>query len=204
MRKCGFRPSKPLPIPWRCASRLIEGKSPKLSHLVRLFEDAGFAIWICLEVEQKVTAFCEYRLGPGLTAKSAAIDLWVQRATVEESLLCPVHAKSVDWPIAVNGVKVRVLSGTELAAASRWVLNWKFILAAVNGQERVADANRLIEQMPASVDRALPPAEIARRFMADDTLMVRTRVFVMLRTGKLRAPSLRDQSLSHQTVIEPA
>ena len=128
----------------------------------------------------------------------------MQRATVEESLLCPVHAKSVDWPIAVNGVKVRVLSGTELAAASRWVLNWKFILAAVNGQERVADANRLIEQMPASVDRALPPAEIARRFMADDTLMVRTRVFVMLRTGKLRAPSLRDQSLSHQTVIEPA
>ena len=203
MKKSGLRHTNPLSIPRRGGTRLIEGKSPKLGRRVRLFDYASFAIWVGLEAQPEVVTFCEYPLRIGAAAQSPVIDFWVQRDSQEEYLVSPVRANSIEWPVAVNGVNLRKVSDAELAATSRWVQNWEFILSTLNGQDAISDASRLTKQILSLVDRPTPLAEIERRFVASGTPVVRASIFHMLRTGKLRAPSLRDQSLSNLTLFEP-
>ena len=203
MKKSGLRHTNPLSIPRRGGTRLIEGKSPKLGRRVRLFDYAIFAIWVGLEAQPEVVTFCEYPLRIGAAAQSPVIDFWVQGDSQEEYLVSPVHPSSIEWPVAVNGVNLLMVSDAELAATSRWVQNWEFILSTLNGQDAISDASRLTKQILSLVDRPTPLAEIERRFVASGTPVVRASIFHLLRIGKLRAPSLRDQSLSNLTLFEP-
>ena len=40
-------------------ARLLEGFSPKLKRRVQLFDYSSFSVWIRLEADPKVVAFCE-------------------------------------------------------------------------------------------------------------------------------------------------
>ena len=132
------------------------------------------------------------------------VDFWVKGSDREEYLVSPDRGQDVHWPGEVNGISLRKITGADIVAASQWVKNWEFILAALNAQEPVSDAHGVVREIEATVQRPMTLAEIERQHSKNGTPVVRACVFHLLRKGKLTAPSLRNQRLSNVTIFEPS
>jgi len=182
-------------------SRLLEAHSPKLGRRVRLFDHLAFAQWIRLEADPATLTFCERPTRVARQPDSCLIDFWVLRPSGQAMLLLESR---YDLAVQdVDGVAVEVVPLAELAAARMWISNWSRMLPVIN-------ATRLL--LPKSLSRSIlgrvhepeSLARVERDLAVGDPAIVRGAIFELLRTGRLRAPSLHLQPLDLHLILEPA
>jgi len=203
MKGISPRFSAPLDVPRPRGGRLIEGFSPKLGRLVRLFDHAVVAQWIALEADSLVTAFCERPSRVDDKSDSRVIDFWVQRGERQEMLLlddCQAHPDLTGT--RVHGIELRVVPPAELAADAIWVANWQRMLPVITAS-RCLQRDALVPSVVKLVTVPMPLSRIEREFAGSDIGVVRGAIFEAVRTGRLGSSALRTQPLSLHIMLEP-
>jgi hypothetical protein len=167
---------------------------------VRLFDHAVFRQWVCLEAHADVLQFCEYpaRLGSGPEAR--LVDFWVRDNEGERFLV--IGDADFTAP-AIEGVALQQVTSAELAAAAISIENWQRMLATITTCRSLVPKS-LLRSVLALVSEPTPLSRIEHELSAGDPMLVRAGVFDLLRTGRLRAPSLHTKPLSLHSLVEPA
>ena len=203
MKGISPRFSAPLDVPRPRGGRLIEGFSPKLGRLVRLFDHAVAPQWIALEADTSVTAFCEWPARVGDKSDSRVVDFWVQRGDREEMLLLDDSpAATALTATRVHGIPLRMVPPAELAADAIWVANWQRMLPVITAS-RGPLRDELLSSVVRRVNVPMPLSRIEREFLGSDIAVVRGAIFEAVRTGRLVASALRTQPLSLHFMLEP-
>jgi len=203
MKGISPRFSAPLDVPRPRGGRLIEGFSPKLGRLVRLFDHAVVAQWIALEADPSVMTFCERPARVDDKSDSRVIDFWVQRGDRQEMLL--LHDSQAVTNISgnlVHDIPLRVVPPGELAADAVWVANWQRMLPVITAS-RCRLRDELVPSVVKLVTGPMPLSRIEREFAGSDIAVVRGAIFEAVRTGRLGASALRTQPLSLHVMLEP-
>lgn len=193
----------PLEVTRPRGCRLLEAFSPKLARSVRLFDHASFEQWIRLEADPAVLSLCERPTRLGVNRDGRLIDFWVQRRSGEELLLLGHGDADQALPDQINGVALRVVAPSELAAANIWVVNWQRMLPVINATRTLLPKG-LAKAVLSFVNEPISLARIEHQFSIGDPSLVRGVIFELLRTGGLCAPALHTQPLSPHTLLEPA
>ena len=184
-------------------ARLLEGYSPKLKRRVQLFDYPSFAVWIRLEADPKVVAFCERPAPIGLPGSDALIDFWIRLADGEEYFWIISSNDAPDQPITLHDLTVHYVQDAELAANAVWIANWQRILTVINASHSLHDA-ALTKSVRAFVKQPIALGRLEAQFACGDPVRVRASIFELLRKGQLVASVLRTQPLSLYTPIEAA
>lgn len=184
-------------------ARLLEGYSPKLKRRVQLFDYSSFSVWIGLEADPKVIAFCERPAPIGSPGSEALIDFWIRRADGEEYFWIISSNDVPDLPITLHDLTVHYVQDAELAADSVWVANWQRILTVINASHSLLDPAQM-KSVRAFVKEPIALGRLEAQFACGDPVRVRASIFELLRKGQLVAPALRAQALSLHTSIESA
>lgn len=203
MKELPARFSAPISTARPRASRLIEAYSPKLSRRVQLFDHASFAVWIGLEASPTVTSLCERPARLGSAANDPVIDFWARHDGVEVFLIAAPDDAAHAWPDHVDGISLRFVRPADRAAAGIWIANWQRMLPVINACRSMASRS-LMKAVHSFVRAPTPLAIIERQFSIGDPTVVRGTIFELLRAGQLSAPTLRTESLSLHTMMEPA
>lgn len=182
-------------------ARLLEGFSPKLKRRVQLFDYSSFSVWIRLEADPKVVAFCERPAPSGSPGSDALIDFWIRLADGEEYFWIISNNDAPDLPITLHDLTVHYVQDAELAANAVWVANWQRILTVVNASHSLLDA-ALTKSVQAFVKQPVALGRLEAQFSCGDPVRVRACIFELLRKGQLVAPTLRMRALSLYTPIE--
>jgi hypothetical protein len=203
MKGSAPRYNAPLDAPRPRGARLLEGFSPKLSRSIRSYDHATFNLWISLEADPRVLAFCERPARLGTDAKSALIDFWVQRGDQEEFLVLERGASPPAVPDRAHDLAVRPVTAAELAAGDVWISNWQRILPVITATQSLIPKH-LSRSVLGAVQEPVPLSKVECELAVGDPALVRGALFELLRTGRLCAPTLRMQPLSLNTMVEPA
>jgi len=131
-----------------------------------------------------------------------APDFGVRRREGEAILLLGSGDAAV-VPSEVDDIPVRVVAAAEIAAARTWIRNWQRMLPVIVAS-RGSVAPGLTKSILRFVITPIPLAHIEREFSIGDPTLARATVFELLRVGRLRAPSLRTESLSSLTLLGPS
>ena len=183
-------------------ARLLEGYSPKLQRSVQLFDYASFSIWIGLEADPSVVAFCERPARFGLANNDALIDFWVLGANAEESFRVLSNHPDVNLPVTLHEIAVHYVRDSDLAASQIWVSNWTRILGVINAARGVIE-QAMLKSIQDFVQQPITLGRIEAQFSCGDPVPVRACVFELLRKGRLSAPRLHTQALTLHTTMEP-
>jgi hypothetical protein len=201
MKDFAARFGSPLTATRPRGARQLEARSPKLGRRVRLFDHLAFSQWIRLEVDPTVLSFCERPARVDRRPDSCLIDFWVQRPDGQSMLLlesrCDLALQDV------NGVAIELVPLAELAAARMWISNWSRMLPVINATHSLLPKG-LIKRVCDRLQEPKPLAQVERDLAVGDPAIVRGAIFELLRTGRLRAPSLHHQPLDLHLMIEPA
>lgn len=182
-------------------ARQLEARSPKLGRRLRLFDHLAFSQWIRLEADPAVLTFCERPTRISRQPDSCLIDFWVQRAGSQAMLLLESR---YDLALQdVNGVAVEVVSLAELAAARVWVSNWSRMLPVINATQTLL-LKGLVKRVCDRIQEPTPLAHVERDLAVGDPAILRGAIFELLRTGRLRAPSLHHQPLDLHLMVGPS
>ena len=192
----------PVDVPRPRGARLLEAFSPKLGRRVRLFNHAAFEQWIQLEADPSVLCLCEHPARLGVNGDGRSIDFWVQRHDQAEMLLLDRGDLAQLSIEPVGGVLLRVVARAELAAAGIWIDNWKRMLPVINATRGLLSKG-LTEAVVKLVREPAALSQVEHALSAGDPSLIRGAIFEVLRTGRLRAPALQTQQLSHSTLLEP-
>jgi hypothetical protein len=183
-------------------ARLLEAFSPKLGRRIRVFDYAALDVWISLEADPDVLALCERPIRTGPAPDSPLLDFWVRRQGDEELLGILRDGVPGALPDQLSGISVRWISDTERAVEEIWVGNWQRMLPVVCAT-RAQISSSLIHSVARFVGEPTPLGAIEAAFAQEEPTVVRGTVFELLRTGRLRAPSLRTRPLTFRTNVEP-
>ena len=183
--------------------RLLQGFSPTLARPVQFIRRNTFEHWLCLEADPAVQGFCERPAEAVLNGRRVALDFWVQWADDEALVLLMRDDGDSSLPEQVLRLPLKQIPLAEHAARAVLVQNWHRILTVVNAT-RTSVSVRLLDDIRESVNAPTSLARIEGNFASDDLPTVRGAVFELLRTGRLRSPSLACTSLSLNTILEPS
>ena len=183
-------------------ARLLEAYSPKLARRVQHTDRASFLHWVRLEADPLVTSFCERPARLGREPASRLISFWVERGPAQEFVVLSDGGAEEALPHEHDGLRLRVVTPAELAAAAVWIDNWQRILPVVTTTRSLVTP-AMKQAVLAFVDAPMPLSHIERAHTAGDPMVVRGAVFELLRTGALAAPALHTQPLALGSVIEP-
>lgn len=182
-------------------ARLLEAFSPKLSRRITLFDRSSFDLWTLLEADPDVLALCER---PTLLATDPArtVDFWVQRRNHKELLLLQ-RGELTTADECVGTLALRVVPLAELSAHRTLIANWQCILPQVNATRGLLP-HGLKDSVLRRVRAPTALGLVEHDLRVGDPSLVRGAIFELLRTGLLRAPSLRIAPLTVHTLLEPS
>lgn len=164
-----------------------------------MFSRAQFEAWLAIEVDPRVTAYCERPAMFRRKEQNIAPDFW-RCDEAGESFIC---IGEDDWPDTLAEIPVRRITPADLAARRQWITNWTHMLPLVittrnlQSRQQVLDVRRFITQ-------PMPLARIERELVTGDPTPLRGIIFRMLAAGHLTAPSLHTEPLSLLTPFSPA
>ena len=195
--------SAPLSLPRPRGARVIEAFSPKLARRVQSFGRRAFDLWICLEADPDVVAFCERPTYAGLLTNKTLIDFWVRYRDREAFLLLEGEAMSSSVEVGDGSLPVRVVPTAELAAARCWISNWERMLPCMVAC-RTSLTSALLHTIAAHVAEPMQLSRIERDLDCGDPTLTRAALFSLLHAGPLCALKLKVEPLSLVTVFAPA
>jgi len=132
-------------------ARLQEGYSPKLKRRVQLFDYSSFPIWIRLEADPKVVAFCERPAPIGSPGNDALIDFWIRLADGEECFWIISSDDAPDLPITLRDHAVQKWL-RNFEQRYKWKL-WAKSLAEVGSARRSFRSSRNQHDVPVAPTR---------------------------------------------------
>lgn len=199
--KNSARFSAPLPLPRPRGSRVIEAFSPKLGRRLQSFGRQAFDLWICLEADPDVVAFCERPAYVDSAAKTL-LDFWVRYRDRDAFLLLEGKEAAPEAVVADGSVPVRVVPLAELAAARCWIGNWERMLPCMVAC-RTSVTPALLRTIADCVSEPMQFSRIEHDLGCGDPMLTRAALFSLLHAGRLHAPQLKVEPLSYLTVFAP-
>jgi hypothetical protein len=189
----------------------IEAFSPKLGRRLTLFSHAAFRLWLCIESDPSIQAFCERPGFAQVGEKRRLVDFWVRYADRREEVIVRMELPD-DSDDGQGGastqdcidseLKIRMMSAAELAAAHIWTSNWERMLPCIVSTRRLC-SHKLLGEIVRFVSEPKQLSTIEREFSAGDLSLARGAVFTLLHAGRLGAPQLRTEALSWLTAFVP-
>ncbi len=187
----------------------IEAFSPRLGRRLTLYSHAAFRLWLCIESDPSIQAFCERPGFAQVGEKRRLVDFWVRYADREEIILRSEPEDADDGQGGTSmqqcidsQLKIRMMSAPELAAAQIWTSNWERMLPCIVSTRGLCSHN-LLDEIVRFVSEPKQLSTIEREFSAGDLALARGAVFTLLHAGRLRAPQLRSEALSWLTAFVP-
>src|SRR4051794_39022428 len=166
--------NRPLQMPRPRGAHRIEAFSPKLGRRLTLHSHAAFRLWLCIESDPSVQAFCERPGFAQVGDTRRLLDFWVRYADREEVVL---RSEPEDPDEGLGGVstqpcidcelKIRVMPAAELAAAHIWTTNWERILPCIVSTRRLC-SKKLLDEIVRFVSEPKQLSAIEREFSVGD------------------------------------
>jgi hypothetical protein len=167
---------------------------------LRCFSRRSFELWICLEADPFILAFCERPAYVGVDYSRRVADFWVRTPRGDALLVLSDSHQPSDFSAALQ---VQCIRSADLAAARAWVANWEQMLPTVTTCRRFFSP-ALLDSIAALIVAPMQLSRIERELRRHDRMLVRAGVFALLQAGRLRAPRLWREPLSYLTTFEPA
>jgi hypothetical protein len=197
----------PLEVPRPPGARRIEAWSPRLKRRLTLYSRAAYELWVSIESDPAVRAFCERPARLAGANGSEVAEFWVRKDRRDEFLLLGAPAARDPERFVLledeRVVRVRRVVPADLLAARTWVLNWQQILPYLAANLRFATP-ALLAEVKAALASPRSLMALERRFREQDAMIVRTALFALLHAGAVRAPSLHTKPLSLHTTFHRA
>lgn len=190
----------------RCSSAArratARGLQPEVGQTRTPVRSRGVRAMDPARADPSVLCLCEHPARLGVNGDGRSIDFWVQRHDQAEMLLLDRGDLAQLSIEPVGGVLLRVVARAELAAAGIWIDNWKRMLPVINATRGLLSKG-LTEAVVKLVREPAALSQVEHALSAGDPSLIRGAIFEVLRTGRLRAPALQTQQLSHSTLLEP-
>ena len=181
----------------------LEAFSPKLGRRLTFYRRALLDLWLLLEADPSVIAFCER---PGYVHRgggSRLADFWVRYSDRQELILLAddgmeTRAGPAEQELDGAAFPIRSMSSADLAAARIWIGNWQRMLPCIVANRRLVpwSLSREVERL-AKYPQQLEALE--RKCSNPDTVLFRAALFGLLHAGRVAAPTLRTEPLSLRT-----
>ena len=184
-------------------ARLLEGYSPKLGRPIQLHDYANFSVWVGLEADPSVRAFCERPARFGLAGNDSVIDFWVQRSNADESFQVLSNLPADDLPATLHDIAVHYVRDGDVAASQVWVGNWIRILGVITASRGLIEPATL-KAVREFVKEPVVLGRLEAQFSHGDPVRIRACIFELLRNGRLTAPQLHTHPLTLYTSVGPA
>ena len=120
-----------------------------------------------------------------------------------EAILLLGSRDAVVSPTEVDGIPVKVVAASEIAAARPWIRELARMLPVIVAS-RGSVGTGLTKSILRFVTKPTPLAPVEREFSGGHPALARATVFELLRVGRLLAPSLRTEPVSSLTLLEPS
>ena len=182
----------------RGRERQLTAFSPRLGRQLTLGGGGAHRLWLMIEADASIVAFCERPLVIQIAGRERAVDFWVQQADGEEALLCLWHRPEPIDPPVWDSMMVRAVGDAEIRATQMWTNNWERILpvlVATRGLVKPALRDEILKRCA----RPLALAALQRLDIEPDPMLLRGAVFDLLHRGWLQAEALRTESVSPLT-----
>ncbi len=183
----------------------FEAFSPKLARRMTFYRRAVVELWVLLEADPSVIAFCERPGYIQIDRHKRLADFLVRYIDRNELVILDdrfseVDTKKPDRVLDVDTCTIRRVEPAELAAARIWIENWQRMLPCLVGNRDLVPPawSRAIVRFVKEPQRLLA---IEREFTTGDPVLVRAAVFGLLHKGSVCAPELRTQPLSLLTTF---
>ena len=170
--------------------------APKLKRRVTLFDPFHVRLLTFLESNPRVSAYCERPMYWGRGADQKLTDFWLRAGRREICWIVTPTPRPVRAGVLSDDddIGVRYVHFQNLAAHSIWIENWMRILPYLASNERFV-SERLLLDVERATSTAPTLGQLERDFQPNDTVLVRTAVFMLLHRGRIKAKSLRDRPL---------
>ncbi|PRF98019.1 hypothetical protein C6Q14_27160 [Burkholderia ambifaria] len=177
----------------------LDAFSLKLNRRLTLFQRGTPDLWLLIEADPTVRTFCERPGYVRVNAQHQLADFWVCYSDHQELVLLSdsfselSHASRKEEEL--DGLPIRSVTSTDLAAAHVWIHNWRHMLPCVVAARGLV-SSPLLRAVETFVTIPHTLLEIEREFSIGDPMLVRAAVFGLLHAGRIDAPDLRTEPLS--------
>ena len=194
---------KPIALARPRGAHRFEAFSPKLQRRITFFRRFLLELWVLLETDPAVVAFCERPGYIQIEGRPRPADFLVHYVDHDELVVltdCDIdssmgEATSSHHSLDGNALSIRRVGPADLAAARVWIENWQRMLPYV-----VANDGLISPTLSEAIVRfvAVPQRLLAieREFSIGDPVLCRAALFGLLYSGRVRAPELHTQPLS--------
>lgn len=205
--------TRPLPLARRASDRRIEVFSPKLGRRLSLSSYAAWQLWLALEANPAVAAFCE-RPAALDGSPRRTLDFWVRfnrvnsahefwllvdetddDATSDEAGL---PASSTSLPKWFRGTALRLIPRSTLRAWSIPVASWAQMVPHLVTWRRFADP-LLAQSIAGYLGQYRSLDDILERFADNDSAMAEAALYSLVANGRVLSPDLSTSPLSGST-----
>lgn len=191
---------KPVTARQRPTVRFVEAFSPKLNRRVRLLGRHAFELWLLLESDPEVFAFCERPIH--INDDQDVVDFWVRRDECERFLIIGDRKAGNTHLSNYPDIELRCVTLAELAANHVWLRNWERILPYINCCRGIPSP-ALQESILRFIAEPTQLSRVERHFSTGDPSVVRAALFGLLHAGRIQSSDLRVQPLNSLTSFEP-
>lgn len=194
---------KPIALVRPRGAHRFEAFSAKLQRRVTFCRHSLLELWVLLETDPAVVAFCERPGYIQMEGRLRLADFLVRYVDHDEFAVltgCDAdssvrEAMSSQRSIDGNALAIRRVGPAELAAGRAWIENWQRMLPYV-----VANHGLISPTLSEAIVRfvAVPQRLLAieREFSTGDPVLCRAALFGLLYSGRVKAPELHTQPLS--------
>ncbi|KVQ18864.1 hypothetical protein WL99_11935 [Burkholderia cepacia] len=191
---------RPVTTPRPRGAPRLDAFSLKLNRRLTLFQRSAPELWLLIETDPAVQSFCERPGYAQLNGQRYLADFWIRYTDREELVFLsdtlaemPLRAARPEYEL--DGVPIRSVTSTDLAAAHVWIDNWRHMLPCLVAARGLVSSS-LLRAVETFVTIPHTLLEIEREFSVGDPALVRAAVFGLLHTGHVDAADLRIESLS--------
>ena len=191
---------RPVTTPRPRGAPRLDAFSLKLDRRLTLFQRGAPELWLLIETDPAVQSFCERPGYVQLNGQRYLADFWIRYADREEVVILSdsladmrLHAARPTYEL--DGVPVRSVTSTDLAAARAWIDNWRHMLPCLVAARGLV-ASSLLRAVETFVTMPHTLLEIERELSVGDPALVRAAVFALVYAGHVDAVDLRTEPLS--------
>lgn len=205
--------TRPLPLVRRASDRRIEVFSPKLGRRLSLSSYAAWQLWLALEANPAVAAFCERPAALDGTPRRT-LDFWVRFSpndSADEFWLLVDEAdddsKSAEADLSASatsalkclwGTALRLIPRSTLRAWSIPVANWAQLVPHLVTWRRFADP-LLAQSIAVYLGQYRSLDDVLGRFADHDLAMAEAALYSLVANGRVLSPDLATSPLSGST-----
>lgn len=205
--------TRPLPLVRRASDRRIEIFSPKLGRRLSLSSYAAWQLWLALEANPAVAAFCE-RPAALDGSPRRTLDFWVRfnrddcadefwllvdetnDDTTSDEAGLPASATCL--PKCIRGTALRLVPRSTLRAWSIPVANWAQLVPHLVTWRRFADPV-LAQSIAVYLEQYRSLDDVLERFADHDSAMAEAALYSLVANGRVLSPDLSTSPLSGST-----